>query len=104
VLKRNLQKSPLESSCVVVAHIANYSILKYLKISPEKSHISRFDTVVANEMYVHYKRGIITILRALDKSRENGTPKTLSATIVYLSTTSVVCNTIHEPPNKQSTS
>jgi hypothetical protein len=46
-----LQNSPLESSCVVVALIENYSTSKPLKASPEKSHILRCDTVVANERY-----------------------------------------------------
>jgi len=47
-----LQNSPLESSCVVVALVENYSTSKPLKVSPEKSHILTFDTVVANERYV----------------------------------------------------
>jgi hypothetical protein len=44
-----LQNSPLESSCVVVALIGNYSTSKPLKISPEKSQILSCDTLVANE-------------------------------------------------------
>jgi len=48
-----LQNSPLESSCVVVALIENYSSSKPLKVSPEKSHILSCDTIVANERYVH---------------------------------------------------
>jgi len=47
-----LQNSPLESSCVVVALIANYSTSKPLKVSPEKSQILSCDTVVANERYI----------------------------------------------------
>jgi hypothetical protein len=47
-----LQNSPLESSCVVVALVENYSNSKPLKISPEKSQILSYDTVVANERYV----------------------------------------------------
>jgi len=43
-----LQNSPLESSCVVVALIENYSTSKLLKVSPEKSLIVSCDTVVAN--------------------------------------------------------
>ena len=46
-----MQNSPLESSCVVVALIENYSTSKPLKISPEKSHILSCGTVVANERY-----------------------------------------------------
>jgi hypothetical protein len=44
-----MQISPLESSCVVVALIENYSTSKPLKVSPEKSQILSCDTVVANE-------------------------------------------------------
>jgi hypothetical protein len=44
-----LQNSPLESSCVVVALIRNYSTSKPLKVSPEKSQILSCDTLVANE-------------------------------------------------------
>jgi hypothetical protein len=47
-----LQNSPLESSCVVVALIENYSTSKPLKVSPEKSHFLSCDTVVANERYI----------------------------------------------------
>jgi hypothetical protein len=39
VSKRSLQNLPLESSCVVVALIENYSTSKPLKVSPEKSQI-----------------------------------------------------------------
>jgi hypothetical protein len=39
VSQRSLQNWPLESSCVIVALIENYSTSKPLKISPEKSHI-----------------------------------------------------------------
>jgi hypothetical protein len=49
---RSLQNPPLESSCVVVALIENYSTSKPLKVSPEKSQILSCDTVVANERYV----------------------------------------------------
>jgi hypothetical protein len=48
-----LQNSPLESSCVIVALIENYSTSKPLKVSLEKSHILSCDTVVANERYVN---------------------------------------------------
>jgi hypothetical protein len=54
-----LQNSPLESSCVVVALIKNYSTSKPLKVSPEKSLILCCDAVVANErhvLHVLYKR------------------------------------------------
>jgi hypothetical protein len=44
-----LQNSPLESSCVVVALVENYSTSKPLKVSPEKPQIMSCDTVVANE-------------------------------------------------------
>jgi hypothetical protein len=47
-----LQNSPLERSSVVVALIENYSTSKPLKVSPEKSQILSFDTVVANERYL----------------------------------------------------
>jgi hypothetical protein len=47
-----LQNLLLESSCVVVALTGNYSTSKPLKVSPEKSHILRCDTVVANERYL----------------------------------------------------
>jgi hypothetical protein len=47
-----LQNSPLESSCVVAALIENYSTSKLLKVSPEKSQIFSYDTLVANERYV----------------------------------------------------
>jgi len=33
----SLQNSPLDSSCVVVALVENYSTSKPLKVSPEKS-------------------------------------------------------------------
>jgi len=46
-----LQNSPLESSCVVVALIENYSTSKPLKAS-EKSQILSCDPVVANERYI----------------------------------------------------
>jgi len=52
VPQSSLQNSPLESSCVVVALIENYSTSKPLKVSPEKSHILSRDTVVANERCV----------------------------------------------------
>jgi hypothetical protein len=44
-----LQDSPLESSCVVVALIENYSTSRPLEVSPEKSHILSDDILVANE-------------------------------------------------------
>jgi len=40
---------PLESSCVIVALIENYSTSKPLKVSLEKSQLLSCDTVVANE-------------------------------------------------------
>jgi hypothetical protein len=46
-----LQNSPLESSCVVVALIENYSTSKPLKVSSEKSLILICDSVVGNERY-----------------------------------------------------
>jgi len=49
---RGLKNSPLESSCVAVALIENYSTSKALKVSPEKSLILSCYTVVANEPYV----------------------------------------------------
>jgi hypothetical protein len=52
VSKCSLQNSPLDSSCVIVALIENYSTSKPLKVSPEKSHILSCDTVAANEQYV----------------------------------------------------
>jgi hypothetical protein len=51
VSQRSLQNSPLESSCVVVALMENYSTSKPLKVSSEKSLILGCDTVVANEQY-----------------------------------------------------
>jgi hypothetical protein len=53
VSKRSLQNSQLESSCVVVALIENYSTSKSLKVSPEKSQILSCDTLVTNERYIH---------------------------------------------------
>ena len=50
--KRSLQNSPLESSYVVVALVENYGTSKPLRVSPEKSQILSFDTVVANGRYV----------------------------------------------------
>jgi hypothetical protein len=47
-----LQNSPLESSCVVVALIENYSTSKPLRVSPEKSQILSLDSVAANGRYV----------------------------------------------------
>jgi hypothetical protein len=47
-----LQNSPLESSCVVIALIENYSTSKPLKGSPEKSQILSCNMLVANEQYV----------------------------------------------------
>jgi hypothetical protein len=48
-----LQTSPLESSCVVVALIENYTTSKPLKVSPEKSYILSCNTVVAIERYAN---------------------------------------------------
>ena len=50
--KHSLQNSPLESSCVVVAIIENYSTSKPLKASPEKLQILSCETVVANKRYI----------------------------------------------------
>ena len=50
---RSLQNSPLESSCVVVALIENYSTSILLKFCPEKSQILSCDTVVASERYMY---------------------------------------------------
>jgi hypothetical protein len=47
-----VQNSPLESSCVIVTVIENYSTSKPLKSSPEKSHILSCDTLVANGRYI----------------------------------------------------
>jgi hypothetical protein len=49
-----VQNSLLESSCVIIALIENYSTSKSLKVSPEKSQILSCETVVANERYVVY--------------------------------------------------
>jgi len=46
-----LQNWPLESSCVIVALIENYSTSKPLKASPEKSQILSCDTLIANEQF-----------------------------------------------------
>jgi hypothetical protein len=48
-----LQNSPLESRCVIVALIENYSTSKPLKVSPEKSQILSCDSLVANKRYRH---------------------------------------------------
>jgi hypothetical protein len=47
-----LQNSPLESRCVVVECVENYSTSKLLKAPPEKSQILSCDTLVANERCV----------------------------------------------------
>jgi hypothetical protein len=47
-----LKNTPLESSCVVVALIENYSTSKPLKVSPEKSQIFSCDTLVADELFM----------------------------------------------------
>jgi hypothetical protein len=39
----------MESSCVVVALIENYSTSKLVNVSPEESQILSCDTFVANE-------------------------------------------------------
>jgi hypothetical protein len=53
----SLQNWLLESSCVIVALIENYSTSKPLKASPEKSPILSCGTVVANERYeVRFER------------------------------------------------
>jgi hypothetical protein len=49
-----LLNSPLESSCVVVALVENYSASKPLKASPEKSHILSCDTFLLGVRYVSY--------------------------------------------------
>ena len=50
----------MESSCVVVALIENYSSSKPLKFSPEKSQILSCDSLVANERYGLYSMVIST--------------------------------------------
>jgi hypothetical protein len=57
-----LQNSPLESSCVVVALIENYSTSKPLKAFPEKSQILSCDTVVTNERYTGLLKMIVGVL------------------------------------------
>jgi hypothetical protein len=51
VSQRSLQNSPLESSCVVIALIENYSNSKFLNVSPEKLQILSCDNAVASERY-----------------------------------------------------
>jgi hypothetical protein len=53
VSQRSLQNSLLESSCVIVALIENYSTSKPLKVSPEKSQILSYDTLVTNKRYIY---------------------------------------------------
>ena len=48
---KRLQNSPLESSCVVIALVENYSTSKPLKVSPEKSQILICDAVVAGDIF-----------------------------------------------------
>jgi hypothetical protein len=50
--QRNVQNSPLESSCVVPL-IEYYNISKLLKVSPEKSQILSCDTVVVVTLLSH---------------------------------------------------
>jgi hypothetical protein len=45
-----LQNLPLESSCVVVTLIENYSTSKPFKVSPEKSQILSCDAVELSQM------------------------------------------------------
>jgi hypothetical protein len=62
-----LQNSPLESSCVVVALIENYSTSKPLKVSPEKSQILSFDIAVLSQMsdmYLTYDVHLVGIIRS----------------------------------------
>jgi len=49
-----LQNLPLESSCVVVALIEDYSASKPLKASPEKSQILSCDTLGTNYIYIRF--------------------------------------------------
>jgi hypothetical protein len=62
VSQSSLKNSPLDSSCVVVALIENYSTSKPLKASPEKLQILSCDTLVAKERFVlcQKKNGYIT--------------------------------------------
>jgi hypothetical protein len=53
-----LQNSPLESSCVIIARVENYSTSKPLKASPEKLQILSCDTLVANERYIYSISGL----------------------------------------------
>jgi hypothetical protein len=61
VSQSSLQNSPLESSCVVVAFMENYSTSKLLKFSPEKSHVLSCDSVVANQRYVYARLNLYVI-------------------------------------------
>jgi hypothetical protein len=62
VSQRSLQNSPLESSCVVVALVENYSTSKLPNISPEKSQIFNCDNLVANEKHAKYSDHVKTII------------------------------------------
>ena len=59
-----MQNSPLESSCVIVALIESYSTSKLLNISPEKSQILSYDTLVPKWAIFHLNRN--SFLRRLD--------------------------------------
>jgi hypothetical protein len=63
VSQRSLQNSPLESSCVVVALVENYSTAKLFKVSAEKSHILGSDTAVANYLYVQITYYVRLLIR-----------------------------------------
>ena len=60
VSQRSLQNSPLESSCVVVVLIENYSTSKPLKLCPEKSQILSCVTVVPNmkDIFLKFKHNL----------------------------------------------
>jgi hypothetical protein len=80
-----LQNSPLESSCVIVALIENYSTSKPVNVSPGKSQILSCDAVVTNEQYFRtYKKG-----------------KTLAAvfTIIYMTQRSTMAESFKEAYN-----
>jgi hypothetical protein len=60
----------MESSCVVVALVENYSTSVPLKVAPEKLHIFSCDTVVAKEQfYVLYAFTISHVLLSIIMQR-----------------------------------
>ena len=67
--QRSLQNSPLESSCVVVALIENYSTSNPLKVSPTKSQILGCDTLVANERFHAVSRPSLILIILFDINR-----------------------------------